>query len=157
MSVTLSHAATPARPGHRLAGWPSRLVLLLALAAGGAAGLLAGHADSASAAAAAGQDLTRLLRAMAALKLLFVAAATAAILWRLRAPVGPTWLAAYAITAAAMAAGPGLVWTMTHVGLGATLLHLGVLGSLVLLWRDPAASQLLAASVTRRRARQLQP
>lgn len=151
------HEAQQARSDRQFTSWTSRPVLLLALmaGAGAGAGLFAGSADSASAVAAAGDDLTRLLRAMAALKLLFVAAATAAILWRLRAPIGPAWLAAYAITAAAMAAGPGLVWTMTHVGLGAALMHLGLLGSLVLLWRDPATGQLLAAALARRRAAQL--
>ena len=152
MSLTLSQAKQPAGSAGSLTASSSRSVLLLALVAGAGAGLLAGSAGSASAVAAAGDDLTRLLRAMAALKLLFVAAATAAILWRLRAPIGPAWLAAYAIDAAATAAGPGLIWTMTHVGLGAAMLHVGLLGSVVLLWRDPASGQLLAAAVTRRRA-----
>lgn len=152
MSVMLSPAKQPARPALRLTPSASRSLLLLALAAGAAAGLLAGSAQSASAVAAAGEELTRLLRAMAALKLLFLAAATAAILWRLRAPIGPAWLAAYGVSGAATAAGPGLIWTMTHVGLGAALLHVGLLGSVVLLWRDPASRKLLAAAVARRRA-----
>jgi hypothetical protein len=127
----------------------ARAIFLFALAAGLATGFLIEHSG---AAASADPDLTRLLRAMALLKLLFAAAAAATTLWRLQAPIAPGLLSLYALAAFAMAAGPGLIWTMTHVVLGAALLHAGLIASLVLLWRDPEVARLLAAAIARRRA-----
>jgi hypothetical protein len=107
---------------------------------------------SASLAQHAGADLTRLLRAMAAIKMLLAACATAAMFWRLGVVVTLPWFASYAITAAAIWAGPGLIWGMSHVGLGALLLHGGLLASILLLWRDPAMAQRLETIIAERRA-----
>jgi hypothetical protein len=122
--------------------------------AGIALGLLAtGEVTRAHAVAAAGPELTRLLRAMAVIKSLMAAAAVAAMLWRLGAPVGLPWLAGYAAAAAAMAAGPGLIWDMAHVRLGALALHGGLVAAVLLLWRDPGmAARLREAVAARRRA-----
>ena len=128
----------------------ARPALLAALTAGLVAGFVAGHAGALP---SEDVDLARLLRAMAALKLLFVAAASAAMLWRMQAPIRPVPLALYALSAFAMAAGPGLIWTLAHVALGAALLHLGLFASVLLLWRDEAVGRLLAAAIARRRAR----
>ncbi len=99
-----------------------------------------------------GADLTRLMRFMAGLKAMLAIGAAAAVAWRLAAPVGLPWFAAYAVTGAAMAAGPGLIWGMAHVGAGALLLHGGLFTTILLLWRDPAVGRLLGAMVERRRA-----
>jgi hypothetical protein len=129
-----------------------RVALLLVVAAALAGGVLAtGHAQAARAVAQAGDDLTRLLRAMAAIKLLLAAGAIAAVAWRLGNAVTAPRFAAYACASAAMAAGPGLIWDMAHVAAGALLLHAGLLTALLLLWRDPAVAARLADLVRRRR------
>ena len=128
----------------------ARAVFVGALLAGAMAGLaVGGHAS----AAAADPELTRLLRAMAALKLLFVAAAAAAVLWRLQAPARPALLAGYAASAAAMTAGPGLIWFASHIVLASVLMHGGLAASLLLLWRDGACGKLLEQALHARRAR----
>jgi hypothetical protein len=118
-----------------------------------AVGFLATGADAtARAVGQSGADLTHLLRAMAALKAVMATGMAAAVMWRLGAAVPPLWLAAYAVACAAMAAGPGVIWGMAHVGLGALLLHGGLLTTGLLLWRDPAVSTRLSAIVAARRA-----
>jgi hypothetical protein len=131
---------------------PARVGLIVVVLAGIAVGWLAtGDVARSHAVAAAGPELTRLLRAMAAIKSLMSLAAVAAVLWRLGAPVGLPWLAGYAAAAAAMAAGPGLIWNMAYVGTGALALHGGLLMSIVLLWRDPAMAARLGEAVAARR------
>ena len=128
------------------------LVALAVAAAIGAALLYAGP-QAAAAVDEAGGDLTALLRAMAALKALMAAGLIAAVLWRLGAPVGVPRLTGYGMASAAMAAGPPLIWSMAHVGLGALLLHGGLLAGLLLLWFDPATATRLSAALVRRRSR----
>ena len=122
MSVTLvtpeanSHAArdTSLASASPRVVW---LLLLCILALAFTVGVFATPpATMARAIEAAGPDLTRLLRAMAAIKVVLAAGATAAILWRLGSAVTVPWFAAYAIACAAMAAGPGLIWGMAHPG-----------------------------------------
>ena len=136
-------------------GWPGTLVrglALVAIAGAALAGFLAtDHASAAHAISRDGPELTRLLRSMALLKLLMAAAATAGVLWRLGSAAGPFWLAAYATAGVAMWMGPGLIWDMAHLKLGALLLHGGLFGSLVLLWRDPMVGERLAAIIAARR------
>jgi hypothetical protein len=133
--------------------WVARLLLLAAVAAGLAAGLLAsGSAETAQATAEAGADLTRLLRAMAALKAVVAAGLTASMVWRLGLPVGAGRFSLYALAGVAMAAGVGLIWDIAHVAAGALLLHGGLLAVLLLLWRDPAVGERLGAIVAARRA-----
>lgn len=130
----------------------ARAVLLLATVAAFAAGYaLTGAGPSAAAVNQAGPELTHLLRAMAALKLLMGASLMAGVWWRLGDPVGPVRLAFYAAAAAAIASGPALIWGMVHVGAGAVLLHSGLAATLLLLWRDPATAARLAAAITARR------
>ena len=146
MSATLGHrravAAFLDRPVL------ARSVIVLALTAGAVAGLAIGM----QAAPATDIELMHLLRAMAVLKLAFVAAASGSILWRLQAPIRPIWLAGYAVVSASMAAGPALIWFSSHIILASVLLHAGVAASLLLLWRDGATADLLRATVIRRRA-----
>jgi hypothetical protein len=151
MASIASSAATPSGTG-LLSPAMARGLLVLVTAASAAAGLLTTDAqDSAAAVALAGADLTHLLRAMALLKMVMAAGMAAAVIWRFAAPVGPVWCAAYALTCAGMAAGPGLIWQMEYVRTGALLLHAGLFAALVLLWRDPAVSARLSAMVTARR------
>jgi hypothetical protein len=93
-----------------------------------------------------------LLRAMALLKAMAALGVSAAILWRLGSPIGAARFGAYACACCAMAAGPMLIWTMVHIGLGALLLHGGLLSALILLWRDPAVADRLARLVAMRKA-----
>ncbi len=134
---------------------PARAGLVVVVLAGVAVGLLAtGDVARAHAVTAAGPELTRLLRAMAMIKSLMSVAAVAAMLWRFGAPVASPWLAGYAAAAMAMAAGPGLIWGMAHVGTGALALHGGLAMAIVLLWRDPMMAARLSEAVSaRRRAR----
>ena len=87
------------------------------------------------------------------LKAAMAAAAIGAVLWRLGWPVSPVRFGLYALAGAAMVAGPGLIWTMAHVGLGALLMHAGLAAILVLLWRDPTVGDALHDMVKRRVAR----
>jgi hypothetical protein len=119
----------------------------------GIAGFLA--TDPAAAARAgvhAGADLTRLLRAMAAIKAAMAIAVATAVVWRLGSPIVWPWLAAYVTAGVAMAAGPGLIWDMVHLQSGAVLLHAGLIATLVMLWRDPAVGRRLSALIAARRA-----
>lgn len=129
-----------------------RAILILAIAIMLAVGFFAtGAAATAEAVSDAGPDLTRLLRAMAAIKMLMAGGAAAAVLWRLGSAVSLPWFAAYVASGAVMAAGPGLIWGMAHVGMGALLLHGGLVVTIVLLWRDRAVTERLAALVAARR------
>ncbi len=149
--MTASETARPATEASA-SPWAARAVFLLVVMAALAAGVLFTQAETtAQAAGLAGADLTRLLRAMAALKMLMAAAAVAAILWRLGAAVTLPWLVAYAIAGAGMAAGPGLIWGMAYVRTGAILLHAGLLAAIMLLWRDPVVGEILADSIRMRR------
>lgn len=149
MSVTTARLSSlPVARRGVSARW-GRSAIVLALLAGGAGGLMLGASAAPTGSEA---ELTQLLRAMAVLKLFFVAAATGAILWRLQAPVAAPMLAAYALTCAAMAAGPGMIWYLAHLGPASLLLHGGVAMSALLLWREGVVADLLEGVIARRRA-----
>ncbi len=132
----------------------ARTLLVAVIALAFAGGLLATpSADTARLIAHEGGAWTNLLRAMAALKLLFAAAASAAVLWRLAAPISPLGGSGYALAAAATWAGPGLIWGLAHIPLGALLLHGGLIATALLLWRDPTTRARLSELVARRRGR----
>ncbi|MBS0560106.1 MAG: hypothetical protein JSR21_08635 [Proteobacteria bacterium] len=131
--------------------WEARAALAAAVLGGALAGGVWGGHDAAGLAAADPQ-YAMLMRAMAGLKAVFALAAAGAVFWRLGAPAAFPWLAAYLAAAAAMAAGPGLIWGIAHIGLGALLLHGGLLATVLLLWRDRAVGERLAAIVAARRA-----
>jgi|GEM_PF-1089997 len=152
-NLALSKTDRALRSGFKTALSPdvSRLLLMLFIAAAIVSGfLITGREASSLAFMNAGEDLTRLLRAMAALKAIIAAGVCAAVLWRLGTEVSLGWFAAYALACCAMGAGPGLIWNMAHVGLGALLLHGGLLASLLLIWRDPAVSARLSAMIAAR-------
>ena len=125
--------------------------MIVVIGAAAVAGVLATSADASSLAyAQAGEDLTRLLRAMALLKSLLALGVVAALLWRLGEGVTLARFALYALAAGAMVAGPGLVWGMAYVRTGAALLHGGLLVAAVLLWRDPVVAARLARLLSKR-------
>jgi hypothetical protein len=135
-----------------LAPGPARALLVVAVVAGALGGAAATGPHAATAAIrAAGPELARLLRAMAALKVLMAAPLMAAVAWRLGSVVSPGRLVADAAACAAMAVGPGLIWSLAQVKLGALLLHGGLLATVVLLWRDPAVRERLSAAIAARR------
>jgi len=155
MSSIASPASSTTAPADTSTLSPAmaRALLVLVTAVSVAAGLLAtGTEASASAIALAGGELTHLLRAMALLKVVMAAGMAAAVLWRFGSPVRLVWWAAYAVTCAGMAAGPGLIWQMAYVRSGALLLHAGLFAALILLWRDPAVGARLSTMVAARRA-----
>ena len=106
-----------------------------ALVAATAAGLLLGQAGATDSGAFEPR-LLLLLRFMAALKFAGVVAAALLVHWRLTRPASPRLALAYVATVAAMALAPGLIWSLSHVGLAAALFHAGLLGFLVLAWKD---------------------
>jgi hypothetical protein len=156
-SIEVIGARTPSSRSAPRAGFASpfvaRTLLLAVIALASAGGMLATDgAATARAIASAGGDWATLLRAMAALKLMFAAAATAAVLWRLGAPISATRWGAYALAAGAAWAGPGLIWGLAQIALGAFLLHVGLIAMALLVWRDPATQSRLSELVARRRA-----
>ncbi len=133
MSVTQSlTGVTIARP--RVS---TRALVLIVAVLGLTAGFLAtGDDASMHARQAAGPELTHLLQMMAGLKLALALGAAVLIDWRLRQPAGPMAAAGYLVALGLMSAGPGLVWGMAHVMLGAGLLHAGLLTLIVLSCKD---------------------
>lgn len=144
----VSQAAAQAKPARilRRAGY---CAVLAAAAVAGAS--LTPARETAHMVALAGWDWARLLRGMAALKALMAVAAAAAVFWRIGAPTGTARLAAYVAAGAIMMVGPGLIWGLWHIALGAALLHAGLLATLLLLWRDPHVGARLALLVEARR------
>jgi cytochrome b subunit of formate dehydrogenase len=115
----------------------ARLGLVAVTAAAGALGFFAtGSQMEAAAIHRAGPELVRLLRGMALIKALMTSGAFAAVYWRLQFPAAPLRIGAYIAACAAMAAGPFLVWDMVHIVAGAALLHAGLIGAVLLGWRD---------------------
>ena len=155
--VPFSHAMTPSVALRDRQRWlsPRLSRITMALIVIGAVGLSFALVDApvtSRAVANAGSDLTRLLRFMAVIKGVFALAAVGAVLWRLGSDVSLGRFATYGACCAVMAAGPGLIWSMAHVGLGALLLHGGLVALLILLWCDPAISARLEAALAARRA-----
>lgn len=123
----------------------ARLALVGAVAGAGALGFLVGGD-------AAGSDLLVLMRFMAGVKAAMALGAVALVWWRLGAPMGRGMAAAYIVAAAVMAAGPGLIWDMQHVVLGAVAVHGGLSMLMVAGWLDRAGwNGVLSAAVARRR------
>lgn len=135
----------------RLPRIQARVLIGAVLLVAGAAGFLVTPAPVAQRAVAeAGAELTQLLRMMALVKLLLVAGAVWLVDWRLHFPASKTLTAAYLAGLALAAAGPGLIWGMAHVALGAVLLHAGLILVGVAVWRDPGSPAMLRGRLFRR-------
>ena len=154
MAEVTGAADLPARRAVSLAALTPRAgqVLLVCVAGAALAAGLLFNGGSQHAVAQAGPDLARLLRAMAAIKAMMAAGATAAVLWRLQSPISVGRFSLYALATAGTAAGPGLIWTMAHLASGAFFLHAGLIANVLLLWRDPEVGRRLEVLVARKRA-----
>ncbi len=146
-----------ARPSSRdgfVAPFVARALFMAVIGLAFAGGLLAtDSAHTARLIAGEGGDWAHLLRAMAAIKMLFAGAVSAAVLWRLGAPISATRWGGYALATAAAWAGPGLIWGLVHILLGAVFLHAGLIAMAVLIWRDPATRARLSETIARRSAK----
>ncbi len=133
----MSYAALPAlRPI-----W--RPVLAAAVLGAAAAALLTGADPS-----AADPELLVLLRFMAVVKAAMALGAAALVTWRLGWPVRPAAAAGYVVATSSMAAGPGLIWQLGHVGAGAVLVHGGLVALIGLAWLDRAAWDQAASTIS---------
>ncbi len=155
LTNTLDHAAfvstAPRRTAPALYG---RSALAVAVALAVAAAFVAGHdAASARAVVIAGPELTRLLRFMAVLKGVCAAGAVALVWWRSGYPATLRVTMSYVAACLLMAAGPGLIWSMAHVALGAVLFHAGLALLLLVCWTDRASTEDLLAGLGAPRAR----
>jgi hypothetical protein len=104
-----------------------RIALIGSAVAIGVLGYVLTQGEAASRAALdAGAELTRLLRMMALLKVTLGVGALALVSLRFRFPISTPLAASYIAAGGVMAAGPGLIWNMAHVALGALLLHGGL-------------------------------
>ena len=158
--IRLTHAVTLSRTQRdrqrRLTPRLSRVgMALIVIAAIGLSFALTDALATSRAVANAGTDLTRLLRFMAVIKGAMALGAVGALFWRLGSDVSLGRFVAYGACCAGMVAGPGLIWGMVHVGLGALLLHGGLIVLLVLLWRDPVVPVRLEAALASRRAQRV--
>ena len=113
---------------------PRRATLVVMTGAALVAGFVAGHL-------AARPDtmeptLVLLLRFMAVLKLGLACGALGLAVWRLGYPASGRLVQGYGIATGLMAIGPGLIWFLGTVALGAVLFHAGLLAFLVLAFRD---------------------
>ena len=83
-------------------------------------------------------ELATLLRFMAVVKAGMALGAAALVGWRLGWPVRPATGLAYIAGVSGMAAGAGLIWQLGHVGIGALLVHGGLVALVGLAWLDRA-------------------
>lgn len=154
-NATLDRLTSAARPDLRIclpaSAAARRATVLLFMAAGLVAGfVMTGQFAAAEAARLSGEDLARLLRGMAAIKAAIILPAIAVILWRLGVPASSTLMTAYTLAASAMTFSIGLIWHLAHVGPGALLMHAGLIGTVILLFRDKAVAERLAVALTAR-------
>ena len=125
-----------------------RLALVGAAGVAGVLGFMGGGDGG------AGSDLVLLMRFMAGLKAAMALGVVALVAWRMGAPVGRGTGVAYVLAAAAMAAGPGLIWNMQDVAYGAMAVHGGLSAIMLIAWRDRRGwNGVLGAAVARRRVR----
>jgi len=130
-----------------------RIALALAALAAFSVGLSATGDEVAAAATASDPELTLLLRAMTALKAVAALLLIAAVGWRLAVPASGRLLVLYFTVVSIVAAGLGPMWEIANLVAGAAMLHGGLLAGAVLLWRDPAVSQLLSERLQQKRVR----
>jgi hypothetical protein len=152
LAVDASLAAAASHPAvWRTSPWqPALLVLVCAMAAAG--WLLAGNPTQ-PALLESDAELAMLLRFMAAVKAVMALAVLGVTTWRLGHPATPPIALLYLAAVSLMGAAPGVIWQLSHVGVGAGLFHAGLLLFLGALLADRGeASQLVGAALQRRRA-----
>ncbi|MEM0985862.1 MAG: hypothetical protein AAGJ32_06415 [Pseudomonadota bacterium] len=127
----------------------ARLAIVLAMGLTAAGTLLAvGPQRISETAAALGPELTRLFLAMAAIKGLAVIGLAWAVMWRLGEPASIRGTTAYLVSCTAMAAGLAGMITLNGMAVSAIVLHAGLVGTLVLLWRDQAIAARLQRALS---------
>jgi len=133
--ATTRAGAAPRR--HTLSPMALRAMLFGGVLIAGALGYISTNGEAASRAAiGAGEELTRLLRMMTLLKVALGAGALALVSVRFRFPISRPLAFSYVAAGTVMAAGPGVMWNMAHIGLGALLLHGGLASLFALAWID---------------------
>jgi hypothetical protein len=162
MTDVVSHPAFPAgnasvaADASRQAVWrtsPWQPALLVLVGAAVAAGWLAAGLNAAQPSLLEGDaELATLLRFMAAVKAVIALAVLGVTAWRLGHPATPAIALLYLASVSLMAAAPGVIWQLAHVGVGAGLFHAGLLLFLGALVADRGgASQLVGTALQRAR------
>jgi hypothetical protein len=80
--------------------------------------------------------LARLLRGMALIKGAIGMAAIALVLWRYGWPISRAAAVSYALGCAVLAGCSALIWQLTWIAPAAVLFHAGLIGMLILGWRE---------------------
>ena len=155
LTNALDHAAfVSTAPRRTVPALYGRSALAVAVALAIVVAFVAGHeAASTRAVEIAGPELTRLLRFMAVLKGVCAAGAVSLVWWRSGYPATLPAATSYVAACLLMAAAPGLIWSMSHVALGAVLFHAGLALLLVVCWTDRASTEDLLAGLGAGRAR----
>jgi len=81
-------------------------------------------------------ELARLLHAMVMIKGLILAAAVAAIVWRLGRPAATPIVLGYTVTLGTSTAALGWLWGLSLIPLGSALFYGGLLGAFITATRD---------------------
>jgi hypothetical protein len=81
-------------------------------------------------------DLAVLIRGMVMIKGLILAAAVAAVAWRLGRPTQAPLVAGYVLSLAVSAAALGWLWGLSLIPLGSALFYTGLVAALVVAHRD---------------------
>ena len=143
MSISFSDRdALTARPQSRRHLPPLSLRVLLFIAAIATTGLAYWFTRNQAAShsvANAGADLTRVLRFMVLLKGMLAIGMLGLVSLRFRFAIAPGLAFAYTAGSAVMAAGPGVMWNMADIGLGALLFYAGLAALFVLARIDEGA------------------
>jgi hypothetical protein len=85
---------------------------------------------------AADPELSLLLRGMAVIKAILVAAGLSALWWRFRWPVSIRLAAGYLAGAWLVTGATIMIWQLTTIAAAAVVFHVGEVTLLVLAWRD---------------------
>ncbi len=132
-------ASSPSRERAPLA-WRTALLVAVACAVA-----LAFAVGDPSTRLRADPELARLLRGMAMIKCLLVAAAVAAIWWRFARPVAVPVATGYVVAAALIAGATMAIWQLSFIVAAAGVFHLAALMAMLLAWRDDGVRDRLLA------------
>ena len=131
---------------------PWQPALLIVVCRRGCGRLAVGRLTAQSSLLDSDAELAMLLRFMAAVKAMIALAVLGVTTWRLGHPAPPAVALLYLAAVALMAAAPGVIWQLAHVGVGAGLFHAGLLLFLGALVADRGeATQLVGTALQRAR------